>query len=353
LHIVHRDVSPQNVLVGIDGVARVLDFGVAKAMQSRQDTRPGQVKGKSSYMAPEQIRGEPLTQKADIFAAAVVFWEILTARRLFGGATEEERIAKVLQADVPLPSVFCPGLPSAVDDIVMKGLCADPGARYATAREMAEAIESTMTLASPRVIGDWVMRVSADSLRIRTAAVRQAEISKITSLLPPSSGSQPLTISAGAVQAEDESIPGAGLTDYTMGASSTTDASWWKDRRALVALGALVVVALVSVILLTRPATSRAMLPPPVAAVAVEPPFAAGLAAVGPAAHTESAESRAADPPSSAGGAAAPPSIAATALPERAAAGTERRPAAPRPAALPGSRSAGSAGARAFRPTEL
>src|SRR5262249_30992139 len=83
LSIVHRDVSPQNILVGVDGAARMLDFGVAKASSRSQVTRDGQVKGKLGYMAPEQIRGRPVDRRADVFASSVVLWELLTGERMF------------------------------------------------------------------------------------------------------------------------------------------------------------------------------------------------------------------------------------------------------------------------------
>src|SRR5580704_17747963 len=88
LEIVHRDVSPQNIIVGTDGLARVLDFGVAKATGRLQTTRDGQLHGKLSYMAPEQLRSDAVTRKADIYSASVVLWEALTGRRLFSSDNE-------------------------------------------------------------------------------------------------------------------------------------------------------------------------------------------------------------------------------------------------------------------------
>src|SRR5579859_6497320 len=117
LHIVHRDVSPQNILVGLDGAVRLLDFGVARALQARTEARAGAVKGKFSYMAPEVLRGEELTRRADIFAAAVVFWELVTGRKLFGGVNEHERVLKILAGGYPAPSTCVHDLPAVVDRI--------------------------------------------------------------------------------------------------------------------------------------------------------------------------------------------------------------------------------------------
>ena len=277
LGIVHRDVSPQNILVGVDGVARVLDFGVAKAMQARQDTRPGTVKGKSAYMAPEQIRSEPLTRRADIFAASVVFWEILTTKRLFGGATEEERIYKVLNAKFPPPSVLAPGLPAGLDEVVMKGLRSNPDERYQSALEMAEAIEKTMGLASQRVVGEWVTRIGAESLNRRAEILQQMEISKIISVPPASrpdpDGAEALNIKLS--QLEKEARAQGGVTNFGMGLSQPPSSPWWRDRRAIAlgsAAGALGVLGLVMA-LRSRPEPAPAASLVPAAKIeAVVPP---------------------------------------------------------------------------------
>src|SRR5579859_4334196 len=109
LAIVHRDVSPQNVLVGEDGVARVFDFGVAKAAGRLQTTRVGQLKGKLSYMAPEQINDEPVSRLTDVYAAAVVYWETLTGQWLFQASDDRATFTKVLWSPVPAPSSIVRG----------------------------------------------------------------------------------------------------------------------------------------------------------------------------------------------------------------------------------------------------
>ncbi len=104
LGLVHRDVSPQNILVGTDGLARVLDFGIAKAAGRLQSTRDGELKGKLSYMPPEQLRREPLGRRGDVYSAAVVLWETLTGERLFGGDDEGGIVTRVLMGKVQAPS---------------------------------------------------------------------------------------------------------------------------------------------------------------------------------------------------------------------------------------------------------
>lgn len=175
LGIVHRDVSPQNVLVGADGVARVLDFGVAKAAGRMQTTREGQVKGKLSYMSPEQLNGGAVTRLADIYAAAVVLWETLTQERLFDGDNEAMTLVRVLEGKVEPPSKWVPILPPGTDEVVLRGLAQDPTQRYQTARDFAVAIERTMGLASPAVVGEWVESIAAEELAARAAHVAQIE----------------------------------------------------------------------------------------------------------------------------------------------------------------------------------
>ena len=124
LGIVHRDVSPQNVMVGVDGVARVLDFGIAKAHLRLQTTRNGQIKGKLRYLAPEQLQSADIGPAADLYAASIILWEMLTGELLFDGVNEGAILAKVLQGVVIPPSRFSPEIPPELDAIVLRGVAA-------------------------------------------------------------------------------------------------------------------------------------------------------------------------------------------------------------------------------------
>jgi serine/threonine-protein kinase len=175
LRIVHRDVSPHNILVGTDGDAHVIDFGIAKARGRMQVTRQGQIKGKLSYMPSEQLLGQALDHRADIFAASIVLWEALTGQRLFQGVDDGEVYAKVLLGKVDPPSIHAKGVTRALDAIVLKGLARDRNQRYATAREMALALEAAIPLAPPSQVGTWVDGLVGDSLAERTEQIADIE----------------------------------------------------------------------------------------------------------------------------------------------------------------------------------
>jgi eukaryotic-like serine/threonine-protein kinase len=174
LDIVHRDVSPHNVLVGIDGMARVADFGVAKARGRMQATREGQLKGKPAYLAPEQLRGT-VSRRTDIFAASIVLWEMLKGARLFQGASDADSVARVRSAPIPSLCEACPHVPPALEQAVLRGLERDPERRYATAREMAAALEDALTPATSVEVGEWVERTAAPALARSADALRAIE----------------------------------------------------------------------------------------------------------------------------------------------------------------------------------
>jgi serine/threonine-protein kinase len=175
LDIVHRDVSPQNVIVGIDGVARVIDFGIAKAVTSEGVTSAGTIKGKVPYLSPEQLDGEPATRRTDIYAAAVVLWEVLAGRRLFGGSDDATVLRRIMTMEVERPSAFNPLVAHTVDDVVLKGLARDPHERFASARDMALALEAAVHLATATVVGAWTERLAAETLAVRAKRIREIE----------------------------------------------------------------------------------------------------------------------------------------------------------------------------------
>ena len=144
LDVVHRDVSPQNILVGIDGVARVLDFGVAKASRRLQSTRKGEVKGKLAYMSPEQLIGGKVDRRTDVYAAGIVLWEALTGSPLFHADGEVETLGLLLDGCKTKPSEVDPALPPALDAVVMRALAVDARDRFATALDMAAALEAAL-----------------------------------------------------------------------------------------------------------------------------------------------------------------------------------------------------------------
>ncbi len=184
LEIVHRDVSPHNILVGSDGVTRVLDFGVAKAMGRLQSTGEGTLKGKVAYMAPEQIRAAGVDRRTDIYAAGVVLWETLTGRRMFQADTQVEVFARVLAGCQEPPSTHVPNLPESFDRVTMRALSSDPNGRFATAREMAMALEGCAGIATPSEVGPWVVSLASDDLAERARAVADVESSSGIVVLP-------------------------------------------------------------------------------------------------------------------------------------------------------------------------
>jgi eukaryotic-like serine/threonine-protein kinase len=317
LGIVHRDVSPQNILVGTDGLAHLIDFGVAKATGRLQTTRDGQLKGKLAYMAPEQLRGEPVTRRSDLYAASVVLWETLVGQRLFLAGDEGATVTRVLMGEVQPPSKAArdnraPADVQAIerlDAVVMRGLDRDPAKRFDAANDMAVALERCLVPASAAEVAHWLEQAAGSALARRAAAIAAIEGGAADgSTSPPTGGAD----------VDEPAQPTADASSISVVSGVTTVPSSGARRRVrwLLAAGVLMAAAITAVRVPWRrsPAAHPAAATAPSALSSSEP----GPAVSRPAATPDSPAQTAA--PSSS--APAPPIVAS---PPR------RVPAAPPP----------------------
>ncbi|GAB4197238.1 MAG: hypothetical protein OHK0013_05200 [Sandaracinaceae bacterium] len=166
LELVHRDVSPQNVLVSFDGKVKLIDFGIAKAATRTTQTQAGTLKGKVGYMSPEQVRGQPVDARSDLFAVGTLLYEMLTVRPLFARGNNFEAMNRVREADVPPLLERAPDCPPTLAAIVMRALAKEPVDRYASAQEMQRALALFLAdhaSAFERYdLATWLRRIYAD-----------------------------------------------------------------------------------------------------------------------------------------------------------------------------------------------
>ncbi len=213
LNIVHRDVSPQNVIVTFSGDVKVVDFGIAKSdARSGDDTESGRLKGKVPYMSPEQARGEPVDSRSDVFAAGVMLFELTTGRRLFKASSEYETLKLICEREYPLPSRVCPAYPAGLEGIVMRALSKNRDERWQSAREMQEALEEFVrqgrVCASRTGLGHFMRTLFADKLENYTEALlRDKQLADILARAARAAGSAGSAGSAGGTV--DAGEPGA------------------------------------------------------------------------------------------------------------------------------------------------
>jgi eukaryotic-like serine/threonine-protein kinase len=154
LGVVHRDVTPANLMVTVDGQVKLVDFGIASHMQRETRTEAGILKGKASYMSPEQILCRPLDRRSDLFSLGVVLYELSTGSRLFDRDSEHETMRQIALEDAPPPGARVDGYPAALEAVVLRALARDPAARFATAEEMRQALEQAADESGLPTAGD-------------------------------------------------------------------------------------------------------------------------------------------------------------------------------------------------------
>jgi len=338
LTIVHRDVSPQNVLVGADGVPRVLDFGVAKAAGRMQTTREGQLKGKIAYMSPEQLRAGTVDRRTDVYAAGVVLWETLVRKHLFSGDSEGAVVTKVLEHVVPAPSTLNPDVPSSIDAIVLRAIERDPEKRFATTRQMALALEAAIPIASPTRVTEWLEGLVGELLAERAKSVALVEKDSGISAIPMAIGSAPSLVQGGSdpgsqatritgsdvraapMPRSSSSQPGAASQVSSISVSTSALQAQLapkpRGRRGLLVAGGIAVVALASAGLVWRTRVAQPQASPGASSTAIATSSMAG--------STSSVPVPPAPPPS-----VTPPAVTASATIAPPAATTSATAAAP------------------------
>jgi serine/threonine-protein kinase len=230
--LVHRDVSPQNVLVTYDGVVKVVDFGVAKAT-ARLDTQTeaGQLKGKIAYMSPEQLRGEKIDRRTDVFAMGILLYMMTTGKHPFRGDDQAQTIARISSEEPAiLPSVLVPGYPAGLEACVMQALAKDSAKRYPSANDMllglTRALPTAMRESTDEEVSEFIRRLLPDRLERQKQAIKQAleaadrrETSRSAPQLAVHEASdEPATVLEGigremTPSADGRSLPGASSTE--------------------------------------------------------------------------------------------------------------------------------------------
>lgn len=277
LHIVHRDVTPENVLVGDDGVARITDFGVAKAEGRLHKTRDGGVRGKLMYLAPEQVGGE-VTSRTDVYAAGLVLWEMLVGMRPIEGETEAELVTKALDPKIARPSSRVSGLSQEIDDIVMRALAPDPEARFPSAFEMAQALVATGEIAPSELVAGWVLSLAGKTLDARSAAITSMLDAERAAELATAVGPSRAVAVVSAVEVE-RTIP----TLASAGVASAEPVPSTQSMSASAARGPRSSVPATELMTVTRAGPApQAPAPPSQAAYASRPVEAVGPVAVAP-----------------------------------------------------------------------
>ncbi len=210
LDLVHRDISPPNLLVGYRGEIKLTDFGLAKSAIKREMTSPGVVFGRYSYLAPEQAKGLPADRRTDIYACGIVLWELLTGRQLFpsAGRSHQQALSAVRNPKVRAPSSLVPGIPEGLDALVMRALAKDPAERYSTAGELRAALSKAISENFPSCdadrVGEFMRDIFAREYKLEGRDVADLSQRDFSSLRADADHTSSISLSE-ALAAEDPS----------------------------------------------------------------------------------------------------------------------------------------------------
>ncbi|MEZ4402545.1 MAG: protein kinase [Kofleriaceae bacterium] len=258
LGIVHRDVSPSNVMVGYDGGVKVLDFGIARANERTSETVSGVVKGKYAYMAPEQCRAQPVDRRADVFSLGIVLYELTTQTRAFKAPSDFETMTRIVGGDVTPPAQVCPGYPAPLAAIVARAMAIDRDRRYQTAAALGDALEafaeSAGLVTSQRAVARFMHQVYGE----------RPEPWRVGPLPPAGPARSPADTSRPAVAALH--------TDASMAPAIELSPAPPRPRRRLLWLGAAAAAAaIIAAAVLARSSERGPAASPPGAAAAARP----------------------------------------------------------------------------------
>jgi len=215
LGVVHRDVTPHNLFLTLDGTTKVLDFGIAKAASQLHQTRTGTIKGKFAYLAPEQIRGEGIDRRVDVFALGIVLHELLTLRPLFRGVNDAETLNRVLTLEIPAPEHVRKGVPAGLGAVALRALQRDRDRRLPSAEALADSIEAVALAegidASPKAVADLLAELCPHDSTDEPAVRAEAAAPSGETLNPPTTGPVASLLSSSSSQSSAVTTTGPAL----------------------------------------------------------------------------------------------------------------------------------------------
>jgi serine/threonine-protein kinase len=189
LNLIHRDVSPHNLMITADGAVKLVDFGIAKAQDTSVKTHTGKIKGKYPYMSPEQCRGDPMDRRSDIFSLGIAFHELVVGARLFKRSTDLMVLKAITEEPIPDPREAQPGIPVEISDLILRAMERDPRDRFSTAEELGGAIRRALgrlqVKSSPRMLATYLQANFGELIGRREQAIKQVLELRATGGAPP------------------------------------------------------------------------------------------------------------------------------------------------------------------------